>query len=101
VVKYQIAENFPPDKCFFIATLRRTKRTRYSHKYGENKGAVPAPFRPVAENEHASIDPAPDDKKDDSTDQRLPVECVFVLTYQEKLNFMEAVAKLGSFNSTM
>ncbi len=101
VVNYQIAEDIKPDECFFLNTQRRTRKTRYSHKYGKNKGAVPAPFRPVAENEQASIDPAPDDKKDDSTDQRLPVECVFVLTYQEKLNFMEAVAKLGTFNSTM
>ncbi|HKV79256.1 MAG TPA: hypothetical protein VJP02_14005 [Candidatus Sulfotelmatobacter sp.] len=100
VVNYQIAENLPPDKCFFLQTQRRTRKTRFTQKYGEKNRAIPTLFQPIAENEHASIDPAPDDKVDDSPDQRLPVECVFVLTYQEKRKFMEAVAKLGTFNST-
>src|SRR5258708_7116708 len=54
VVKYQFAENLPPDKCFFLPEVRRVRRTRYSHKYGENKGAVPAP---LVEDSDARIDP--------------------------------------------
>src|SRR5690348_1592262 len=70
VVKYQFAENLPPDKCFFQAEVRRVRRTRYSHKYGKNKGAFPALFRRrEVEETDARVDPAPDDKQDKSPEQ--------------------------------
>jgi hypothetical protein len=46
------------------------------------------------------VDPAPDDKADKSPEHRLAVECIFILTMQEKLLFMEAVDKMGPLRAT-
>src|SRR6266571_8354906 len=89
VVKYQKAEGIPLDKCFFPAETRRLKNTRKSHKYRQNNSAGTA----LIESD-ARIDFAPDEKRDASPQGRVAVECVFVLTYQEKMKFIAAVEKL-------
>jgi hypothetical protein len=102
VVKYQQAENIPLDKCFFDKEMTRVKKTRNTHKYGQNNRAVPALFatrgdtraKVVAASE---VDP---DKADKSDDERTAVECVFVLTYIERLAFMDAVRKLSELRAT-
>ena len=48
----------------------------------------------------ARVAPAPDEKTDKSPERRLAVECIFVLTLQEKLLFMEAVNKMGPLRAT-
>lgn len=98
VVAYQIKENIKPEKCFFLPTLRTMRRKRFSHNYGENNSAVSAPL--VTESD-ARIDAAPEDKADGTPDKRQAIECIFVLTYQERLQFMAAVAKLGELRATM
>ena len=95
VVKYQQAEGIPLDKCFFPSETKRLKKTRKSHRYRENNRAGTA----LMESD-ARIDVAPDDKKDASPQGRLAVECIFVLTLQEKLRFMEAINKLGPLRAT-
>jgi hypothetical protein len=95
VVKYQQAEGIPLDKCFFKKEVLRVPKTRKSHKYRENNSAGTA----LIESD-ARIDVAPDDKKDASPQGRLAVECIFVLTFQEKLRFVEAVNKLGPLRAT-
>ena len=95
VVKYQQAEGIALDKCFFPAETKRLKKTRKSHKYRENNSAGTA----LMESD-ARIDVAPDDKKDASPQGRSAVECVFVLTFQEKLRFVKAVEKLGTLRAT-
>jgi hypothetical protein len=96
VVKYQQAEGIPLDKCFFPAETKRLKTTRKSHKYGENNRAGTA----LLDTSDARVDPAPDEKTDKSPERRLAVECIFVLTLQEKLLFMEAVNKMGPLRAT-
>jgi hypothetical protein len=95
VVKYQQAEGIPLDKCFFPAETKRLKTTRKSHKYRENNRAGTA----LIESD-ARIDVAPDENKDKSPQGRLAVECVFVLTFNEKLRFAKAVEKLGTLRAT-
>lgn len=95
VVKYQQAEGIPLDKCFFAREVLRAKKTRKSHKYRGNNSAGTA----LIESD-ARVDVAPDDKKDASPQGRLAVECIFVLTLQEKLRFLEAVNKLGPLRAT-
>ena len=95
MVKYQQAEGIVLDKCFFPAETKRLKKTRKSHKYRENNRAGTALL-----GSGARIDVAPDDKKDASPQGRLAVECVFVLTFHEKLRFVEAVEKLGTLRAT-
>lgn len=95
VVKYQQAEGIAPDKCFFPQEMTRVKKTRYSHKYGKNNRAVPALLDQTRIACADDRDPTNRDKNG-----RLAVECIFVLTYDEKLDFMKAVGKLGSLRST-
>ena len=95
VVKYQQAEGIPLDKCFFEKEMLRVKKTRKSHKYRENNRAGTA----LMESD-ARIDVAPDEKKDESPQGRSAVECVFILTYQERLRFIDAVSKLGPLRAT-
>ena len=71
------------------------KKTRYSHKYGKNNRAVPALLDQTRIACADDRDPTNRDKNG-----RLAVECIFVLTYDEKLDFMKAVGKLGSLRST-
>jgi hypothetical protein len=96
VVKYQQAEGIPLENCFFRREVQRVKKTRNSHKYGKNNRAVPALFDPrvVAASEVDSK------KADESEDKRTAVECVFVLTYGERLTFMKSVRKLGELRAT-
>ena len=95
VVKYQQAEGIPLEQCFFPRETLRVKKTRKSHRYRENNRAGTA----LIESD-ARIDVAPDEKKDDSPKGRLAVECIFVLTYEEKLRFVEAVRSLGPLRAT-
>jgi len=95
VVKYQQAEGIPLDKCFFPKETLRAKKTRKSHRYRGNNRAGTA----LIESD-ARIDVAPDEKKDKSPQGRMPVECVFVLTFDEKLRFVEAVKNLGPLRAT-
>ena len=98
VVKHQQAEGIPQDKCFFPKEMVRVKKTRKTHKYGKNNGAVPVVLGKLAKVVAASEkDP---DKADKTEEKRTAVECVFVLTYGERLAFMEAVRKLGEFAAT-
>jgi hypothetical protein len=98
VVKYQQAENIQSDKCFFEKEMVRATKNRNTHKYRQNNTAVPALFdsgaRVVAASE---VDP---EKADKSDDKRTAVECVFVLTYSERLAFMDAVRKLSELSAT-
>jgi len=95
VVKYQQAEGIPLDKCFFQSETKRLQKTRKSHKYRENNSAGTA----LLESD-ARIDVAPDDKRDESPQGRLAVECIFVLTFEEKLRFVDAVKRLGPLRAT-
>jgi hypothetical protein len=96
VVKYQQAEGIAPDKCFFKQEMTRVKKTRNSHKYSKKNTTVSAALASEARIECA------DDKDPNKRDKngRLAVECVFVLTYGEKLDFMEAVQKLRPLRAT-
>ena len=96
VVKYQQAEGIAPARCFFPQEMTRIKKTRNSHKYGEKNRAVPAPLAALARIECA------DDKDPSNRDKngRMAVECIFVLTLGEKLEFMESVKKLRPLRAT-
>jgi hypothetical protein len=48
----------------------------------------------------ASITAADEEEKDRSLEGRLPVECVFVLTFAEKQKFMDCVKQLGPLRAT-
>lgn len=98
VVKYQQAENIPLDKCFFPKETVRVKKTRNTHKYGKNNRAVPVLIGRKAKVVAASeVDSKKADKSDD---KRTAVECVFVLTYGERLAFMDAVRSLSELRAT-
>jgi len=47
-----------------------------------------------------SITPAKDEDHDNSTEKRLAIECIFVLTMAEKHKFMDAVKALGEPGAT-
>jgi hypothetical protein len=98
VVAYQQAEAIPPDKCFFPKEMLRTKKTRNSHKHRQNNSAETALLDKarLQEEHHARIVYA-DDRNPKNLDKngRLAVECIFILTEEEKLNFEVAVKKLG------
>jgi hypothetical protein len=47
-----------------------------------------------------SVEPAKDEDHDSSTERRLAVECIFVLTMEEKHKFMDAVNALGPLAAT-
>jgi hypothetical protein len=47
-----------------------------------------------------SVEPAKDEDHDSSTERRLAVECIFVLTMEEKHKFMDAVKALGELGAT-
>jgi hypothetical protein len=98
VVKYQQADNIPLEKCFFPRETVRVKKNRNTHKYRQNNSAVPALFASQAKVIAASeVDPKKADKSDD---KRTAVECVFVLTYGERLAFMDAVRNLSELRAT-
>jgi hypothetical protein len=97
VVKYQQAEGISLDKCFFPKEMVRVKKTRKTHKYGKNNSAVPVVLRQAKVVAASEVDP---DKADGSDEHRTAVECVFVLTYNERLVFMKAVRKLGNLGAT-
>jgi hypothetical protein len=96
VVKYQQAEGIPLDKCFFPAETKRVKKTRKSHRYRENNRAGTALIASDARIDFA------DDRDPENRDKngRLAVECVFVLTFQERLRFMEGIKKHGPLRAT-
>lgn len=47
-----------------------------------------------------SVTPAKDEDHDRSTERRLAIECIFVLTMAEKHTFMDAVKALGELRAT-
>lgn len=95
VVAYQQAEAIPPDKCFFPKEMKRVRRTPKTHKYGEKNRAVPARLA------EPRIECADDkDPKNADKNGRMAVECIFVLTSGEKLDFMESVKKIGPLRAT-
>ena len=99
VVAYQIKERIPPEKCFFPKEVERviTKKVNSQQNRKTNRtGTVlfDSDARVVAASE---VDP---DKADKSDDKRTAVECVFVLTYSERLAFMDAVRKLSELRAT-
>lgn len=95
IVEYEIKECIPPHKCFFPNEVARVvKKKEKSHKNRQNNSAGTAL---LDQAEHAKIECA-DDRDPDNRDKngRLAVECVFILTAAEKLEFMKAVGKLGT-----
>lgn len=72
------------------------KKIQDSHKHSKRNTANSASLAKLARVECA------DDKDPDNRDKnsRLAVECIFVLTLGEKLDFMKAVEKLGPLRST-
>jgi hypothetical protein len=48
----------------------------------------------------AKVEAASDENCDNSTDRRIGVECIFVLTMAEKHKFMDAVKALGELRAT-
>jgi hypothetical protein len=72
------------------------KKIQDSHKHSKKNTAISAPLAKLARVECA------DDKDPDKRDKngRLAVECIFVITYGEKLELMKAVEKLGPMRAT-
>jgi len=72
------------------------KKIQDSHKHSKKDTANSDQFANVARVECA------DEKDPDNRDKngRLAVECIFVITYGEKLQFMKAVEKLGPMRAT-
>jgi hypothetical protein len=95
VVKYQQAEGIPLEKCFFPNETKRLPKTRKSHKYRQNNSAGTA----LIESD-AWIGVVPDEYKDASPQGRLAVECVFILTHSEQLQFLKAVERHGPLRAT-
>lgn len=97
VVRYQLTEGVAPQKCFFPQEMTRVKKTRNSHKYGQKNTADSAALAAT----RARIECAADkDPKHGDKNDRMAVECIFVLTAGEKLEFMESVKKLGPLRAT-
>jgi hypothetical protein len=90
---YQEEAGIAPDKCV-VAPVKKSQQNG-------KKNAVKDTALPDEESDAgAEITVADEDKKDDSTEGRMAVECVFVLTLQEKRLFMEAVRRHGSLRAT-
>jgi hypothetical protein len=72
------------------------KKIQDSHKHSKKNTADSAPLAKLARVECA------DDKDPDKRDKngRLAVECIFVITDGEKLEFMKGVEKLGPMRAT-
>jgi hypothetical protein len=99
VVKYQKAEGIPLAKCFYPEEMKRAKRTRNLHKYGQKKTAVSVALAEKCARVEAAEDNNPD-YVDNSDSKRGAVECIFVLTQAEKFAFMEAVKQLSELRAT-
>ena len=102
VVKYQQAEGIAPKKCFFPQEMTRVKKTRNSHKYGQNNTAVSAALASDARIEFADdkIEPKNPKKRKRDKNGRLVCECFFVVTAAEKLDLVAAIAKLSEARAT-
>lgn len=95
---YQAEAGLSPAK-YVVAPLKKSQQNRQKNPV-KNTGLREEDDPDAG----ASIVVADEDKKDKSEDAggpgRMAVECIFVLTLEEKRNFMAAVKRLGSLRST-
>ncbi len=100
VVEYQIKECIREDKCFFPNETKRITKKKISHKNREKNPAESVVLPEEVESE-AAVEFA-DDQDEGNRDKngRMVVECRFVLTYQEKLQFLDAMNQLTPLRAT-
>jgi hypothetical protein len=96
VVAYQIKACIPADKCFFPSETKRIATIKISQQ-NRKKNTADSAVLP----EKASVKFA-DDRDEDNRDKndRMVVECKFVLTLGEKLQLVEAIKKIGHLRAT-
>lgn len=100
VVAYQIKECIPKDKCFFPNETKRITTKRISQQNRKNNPAESVVLPEEVESE-AAIEFADDqDEGNRDKNNRMVVECRFVLTYQEKLQFLDAMNQLTPLRAT-
>jgi hypothetical protein len=100
VVGYQIKECIPANKCFYPKSTKRVAEKRISQQNRQNN-ATESVVLPENIASKAAIDFADDADKDNrDKNTRMVVECKFVLTLAEKLQFVEALKKLTPLRAT-
>lgn len=92
--KYQTYASIPPRECVIQPASPKQPRVQETQQYRENN-----PVRLTGLHQ-PGIKPADDEDCDRSPEQRIGVECVFVLTMKEKREFMKAVQALGPLLAT-
>ena len=100
VVEYQIKEGLPEDKCFFPNETKRITKAKISQQ-NRKKNPAEVVVLPDEVESKAAVEFA-DDRDEDNRDKngRMVVECKFVLTYEEKLAFLEAMNQLTPLRAT-
>ena len=93
VCLWQEHTDMPPEDC--VLARRKTKKTQ---QHWENN--LPDSGKLAAGSHRPTIKAAREKNHDRSSEQRLGVECVFVLTMAEKERFMDAVKALGPLIAT-
>lgn len=90
ICRWQEHADIQPDNCVFVR--------KKSHKDSENN---PPDSNGLAySGPVAAVTPADEEDCDRSYEKRLGIECIFVLTMDEKRKFMDAVKVLGPFIAT-
>jgi hypothetical protein len=86
---YQKWAEIPVDQCVF----KPAPETGKSQSYGENN-----PVK-VTGIDHAKVR-VEEEEEDTSREGRTPVECVFILTREERIKFLEALRNLDPLRAT-
>jgi hydroxymethylpyrimidine pyrophosphatase-like HAD family hydrolase len=100
VVQYQIKACVPPDKWFFPSETKRQTKIKISQ---QNRKKNPADSAVLPQNiaSEARVEFADDaDESNRDTNNRMVVECKFVLTLAEKLQLVEAIRQVGHLRAT-
>jgi hypothetical protein len=92
IVRYQERADIPADE-WVVQPPAKTKGKKSQQNCKKNPVKVTGLREP-------SVNPAKDEDHDSSTERRLAIECIFVLTMEEKHKFMDAVKALGELGAT-
>lgn len=98
VVEYQIKASIPPDKYFFPSETKRQAKIKIAQQNRKNNTAESAGNGIPDKVKIMFADDRDEENRDKNN--RLVVECFFVITLQEKLELMEAIRKVGTLRAT-